>query len=284
MPGPFSGEDDLIYNITVNGYYADYDFFKSTASAPVAVGVYHSNWTDVGCPGAGATPATTPGTVYDGNSTNNNGGISFPAVSPQNRYMLGFDGMSTQPLELFVYDRLVAVSGITVSSGGSKTVNSTGLPLRAMTSSSAVTGVGVQVWLEVTTATATTALSAVINSYTDQNGVASNVGYPIVAPNVAMKAGDMIGPLPLALGDTGVASVQNIQVLGTAPSAGVVNVVLLKPIYSIPLAAFAWNNRDLVCQIPALPPIPDNACLGIMYLSTNTTATLVWGKIKTAYK
>jgi hypothetical protein len=273
MPG-FSSYDNLISAITQSGQFTDFNFFKVSA-ADLAAGVWHSCWLDVGFPGAGATPgAAGSGTTYDGTSTHNNGGMGFAAVSPASRFGLSFGAVATQSLSLQLYDRLVATSGILTTSTGSKTATTVALPRYT-------SGLDVEAWLECT-ATCTGTVPAVhLLSYTGNVNGSGQVGGNITLPGL-LKAGDMI-QLPLASGDTGVTAVSTINV-DTAGTVGTFNLVLLKPLATIPLTADVWNERDLIMQIAGLPQVFDTACLCLKWLATTTTAPNIWGQIRTAYE
>lgn len=80
------------------------------------------------------------------------------------------------------------------------------------------------------------------------------------------------GPfLPLQSGDAGIRSIQSVQYSATRTS-GVGNIVLVKPIVTIPLATVGVaSERDLLNQLPSLPQIQDGACLHwIMYAGAAT--------------
>lgn len=270
----FVSYDDLITQITTNSQYDEFFSYK-ISGAPILAGVWHTTWLDSGFTGAGSAPATTPGTAYDGSGTHNNGGVTFANVSPANRYLLTFGAVSTTAINIMLVDRLVAVSGLSVASTGNKTVSSTTLPRYT-------TGVGVQPWLEVTTAFTTTVPIITLNSYTNQAGATGHTGTATVAPSSTTKIGDMF-PLTVAAGDTGIQAVSTISV-GTAASAGAVNLVLLKPLAYLNLAAETWNEKDFVLQLPSMPQLFDTHCLHVIWQSTGVAAPTIWWNIRTSYK
>lgn len=268
----FTSYDDIINEITVNGKKYEWNFFK-VPSAAEAAGVWHSLWTAVGTPGAGAAPATTPGTVYDDAA----GSINFPDQASDQKHLLALAGMSSQHATLMLYDRLVAVSGISVASTGNKTVNSDALPRYT-------DGVDVQVWLEVTTATTTTAAVCSLNSYTANDSIGSGrSGGTITFPATATNQDVLVGPMPLQSGDRGVKSVEVGLNVGTAASAGVVNVVLLKPLAFLPLTQGISNERDLVLQITSMPRIYDGASLALAVCPGTSNNGNLWGRVVVGY-
>lgn len=270
MPG-FASYDELINKITAAAQATDFHFHKAS-SALQGAGWWHSLWKATGTPAAGSDPAATPGTQYNASSA---GALSFSNVSPMTRHGLSFGAVASQNLTLMVYDRLVGVSGISLATTGVKTVNSTALPRYT-------DGVGVQPWLEVTTATTTTAPNVNLNSYTNDSGVAGRSGTGLTFPAAATVLTAAIGPLPPQAGDKGVRSVESLNV-ATAAAAGVVNLILIKPLEYIPLTQSIWNERDLVMQFSKLPRIYDDACLGLMLFASGTTSSQAWGQIKTGY-
>jgi hypothetical protein len=74
------------------------------------------------------------------------------------------------------------------------------------------------------------------------------------------------GPfLPLAPGEAGVADIDSALFSAASAGAGFVNIVLCKPLATIPLtAAFYASERDLLNQLPSLPQVKDGACLGFI--------------------
>lgn len=285
MALPFLSLDDLI-NAMSSGQTDDYPFSKISAP-PIAVGVWHSTWAENGTPGAGAVDSG--GTQYVNGSggsgaSANKGGFGFAtiALSPQGRVATAFAVASTQIGQAVLADRLCAIGPVTVSSTGSKTL--TTMPALPRYT----TGVGVEVWLEVTTAFTVTAGKFFLDSYTDdagnaaQNATSSRLATAISA---TIKVGDMIGPFPLLPGDLGVRALASFNV-NTAPTAGAVNVVLLRrlsTIVPIPVAGGS-NTRNLISQVPSMPVIPDGASLFVMYQAGSVTAPNLVGNLVTAYK
>jgi hypothetical protein len=202
--------------------------------------------------------------------------MNWSAVSPSTAHVVTFGGVSTVNCTLQLVDRLVGVSGISLATTGSKTVNSTTLPRYSGTAAAVV-----EAWVEVTTATTTTAPVISANSYTNQAGTAARAGGNLTFPAAATVARWM-GKLPLQAGDAGMQSVQTINV-ATAAAAGVCNVILQRPLATLPLIANVWNERDLVLQLAALPQVFDGASLALMQLASATTATSIWGTVRLAY-
>jgi len=276
MPG-FASRDDLISEITVNGKQDLFNFYK-TSSAPEAAGVWHSLWPAAGQPGAGANEAATPGTARDSDATSPvAGSMFFPDRSTDLRYLLSFGAVSTQNCTLMLYDRLVGVSGISLASTGAKTVNSA-----ALTRYSGTAATLNEAWLEVTTAGTTTAPIVNLNAYTSSDGSTALAGPNLTLPSTTMNVQSMV-QLPLNAAEQGIRSIEAGLNVGTAGTAIVVNALIIRPLARIPLLANIWNEVSFLDDVMGLPRIYDNACLGLAFLATGTTAATVWGTVNCAY-
>lgn len=274
MPG-FASYQQLAVSTQV-GRSATSALYKA-AQAPQGAGAWYSSWTQAGVPAAGANPASTPGTAYVSAA----GAFTFPDVAPQRRYLSQVMlTPSSQPMTLMVYDRLVGVGSLSITSAGSRTVNSVPLPRYAGADS-----VGVQAWIEVPSAlTVSTALQLSLSSYTNQDGVAGRAGTAVNPPFATLPAGSLIGPLPLQAGDTGVRSVEvGLGVGGTVPATGVVNLLLLRPLTYLFAFAGNANERDQIVVTTKLPRVHDGASLAFAFLAGSTTAFSYWGTLATVW-
>jgi len=264
----FDSLDDLIQEITVNDKIHDFPFFRY-GTAPEAADVWHSYWALNGMPGAGSAPASTPGTAR----TDAGGSIWFPNSAPDTKHILTFGALATENCVLMLYDRLVDVGAISIAGTGSKTVNSVALPRYA-------TGLGIEAWIEFTSAVTAGTPALSMSSYTSSDGTAGRAGTSLTL--TATPVLHSMWKLPLQAGDKGVRSVENLNVsaLGTS---GVLNVVLVKPLVYLPIAASSWNEKDMVNQLHALERIYDGASLALAQFATGTTATNVYGQLRVAY-
>lgn len=277
MPG-FTSRDDLINELTTNGKADLWNFYKVAPAAAEAAGVWQSLWKGVGNPGAGSDPAATPGTVYDSDPTTPvAGSIYFPDRSTDQRYLLSFGAVATQNCTLMLYDLLAGVSGISTATTGAKTVNS-----GALTRYSSTAATLNEVWLQVTTATTTTAPVVNLSSYTAADGTTAQTGGNVTFPAAATDLHTMI-QVPLNASKQGVRSVEAGLTVGTASAAGAVNVLIIRPLARIPLLANVWNEVSFLDDTMGLPRIYDNANLALALLASTTTATTVWGSVSCAY-
>lgn len=272
----FASVDDLINEVTANGKLLEEWFNKITTGSIQGEGTWTSLWRFGTLPVAGSDPATTPGTAYD----NDDSGLAkWADQDPDEKRLMVIEGMlSSSNIQgrIFLYDRLVGVSGLGLSSTGNKTVSSTALPRYT-------DGKGVEAWLEITTATATTAPIVSINSYTDQDGNTGAAGPTLTFPAAATVANSLIGPLPLADGDYGIRAVSTLNV-ATAGSAGVCNLILLKPLAQLSISSVS-GHFDLLGNLPSMPRIYDGATLGLAFVPDvgNSVTNQLWGRILAAY-
>jgi hypothetical protein len=163
------------------------------------------------------------------------------------------------------------------------------------------TGAGVMAFNCVfPTATLTGAHNMAI-TYTNQAGAGSHAMPQSVAATVSAlpthihhsgTAANNVGPfLPLQSGDSGIRSIQNYQQTVSTGSATFVNLVLCKPIMSIPITTqFVLAERDLLNQFPSLPLIQEasassGACLAwLQYAGAATpAATNFFGTLEFAW-
>lgn len=288
---PITSLDDLINSLS-SGQGDDFPFFKFS-TAPSIQGVWHSTWAEPGGPAAGSVDATgtayvnggTPGSGLAVGASCAAGGFGFPsgiAVSPKNRFGTALSVSATQQLNVMIADRLCSIGPVTVTSTGSKTL--TTLPPLPRYAG----GVGVEAWLEVTTAFTGSLASFFLNSYTgSNNGSGTNATSARLATAMlaTIKVGDMIGPFPLLSPDVGVQAIASFDV-NVAPTAGAVNVVLLRRLPTmVPIILAATSNaRNLLSQIASLPQLFDGASLFAMYQPVGTTAPSIFGHFASAYK
>jgi hypothetical protein len=85
------------------------------------------------------------------------------------------------------------------------------------------------------------------------------------------------GPfLPMAGGDTGVASIQSFTFSGGTAytGSGVLALCIARPLLDLPVPVSGmWSERDLVNQLPSMPQVMDGACLAWMLFGTGATTT-----------
>ncbi|HEU5456237.1 MAG TPA: hypothetical protein VFU85_11195 [Nocardioides sp.] len=278
MPG-FADLDQIIESMTALDDFFEIPFCKySTVSESQTFP--HSLWRAPGVPGPGGDGAAFSATPGAGGTALDQDGLSigWGDTSPATKHLIGMDVRATSTLDIILFDRLVSVSGRTINSTGAKDVNSVALPRYT-------DGVGVEVYLEVTTAT-TAAAVVTLSSYTDQGGTGGQAGSTSVTfPAAATNVDTLVGPMPLATGDYGVRSVEQINVGTSGAGSAAVNVVLLKELARVPVAALLSNSRDFVSQISTLPRVYDGAALMLAFHPSSTSQQpQVHGHLTAAYR
>lgn len=138
-------------------------------------------------------------------------------------------------------------------------------------------GAGVQAFLTASTA-GTAGTGTFQLTYTNSAGTGSRTtpSSPALPTNTATSplltvpysgtGSGKFGPFfPLAAGDAGIRTIQNI-ILGTAGvTTGVYNLCFAKPLLTLPITTLGVaSERDLVNQLPSMPRVYDGACLAWM--------------------
>ncbi len=277
----FTSLDDLISEVT-GGKTTRFDFNKITGGAAYTAGRWYDMSPLAGTPVANAWAGTALAwrscDETTGNGTQIFGIPHGGNVTPDTKHGLNVSAISAVatavPGQLMLVDMQGYYPGINMNVATLQTL--TGTPTLRYTN-----GVGVRAGLVIVTSSGATAHNLSM-SYTNQAGTSGRT-LPVtvsctasaITPHITHSgtAANNYGPfLPLASGDTGIQSVQSVQ-LSAASLAGTAALVLYKPLLSIPLvAASILTERDLLNQIPSLPQIKDGACLTWLYFAGAATA------------
>lgn len=170
------------------------------------------------------------------------------------RAVASFAGSSAHLL----VDRLSHQGGLSGTVTGVQTTN---LPTAALTRY--VSGVGVVALLEIYVAVGATATTIVV-SYTNQAGVAGQLSPAFTFGGSTDQGITRAIIVPLASGDTGVRSVENVNILATTGTAGNFGVTLVKPLQSFISAVGAERQIefDAVKNLGlCFPKLQTGACL-----------------------
>lgn len=274
----FASHDAFIKALT-SGRKQEWRFVKdggATNETPEAAGTWVSYYVAPGSPGAGTAPTTSWAAFNDGS-----GAITFTAVSTAKRYLYGVDCCATSSGTLMIYDRLghIQTAANALASTGNKTITAT-LPARYSGADTEDLH-NIEAWLELTTATNTTAPIVSMNSYTNSAGTNTRAGGSLTFPATATNIGWM-SPLPLQAGDKGVSAISTINVATAAASTGTANVLLVRPIAFVPVVANLVTS--ITVQDGLIPRrIYDASSLCLAFFATSTTVVDFWGSITTAY-
>ena len=245
-------------------------FIKAVTGTLVA-GRPHSTVYQAGRPGAFTAPS--PG-IAGAALTSYAGQIPFTnPTGGKNTYLARFQGSATQAGVLILADRLWHNSGISVTTTGAQTVDSVAWPARDMNAST--DGVGVQIGLEVVTATGAGAATPTI-SYTNSGGTGSRAG-AMWTSYVASSIAGSFYPFTMAAGDVGVRSIQTVT-LGVSMTSGSVSLVAYRELARLELTANNIPNAiDAITS--GLPRLFDNTVPFLIFVPNTTTTSNIGGQI-----
>lgn len=247
-------------------------FFKTArvagaaATAPIA-GRPASLWTYDGYPSAGTAPSTWA------NPDNTTAGALKQADAGGGRTKRITQAWATGLVggTLLLYDRL------------GHNGNLSGTTTTAQTFTGSITrytdGVGNIAWIEVYTIIGTTG-STVTMSYTNTDSTSGRTSPAVVIGGTGFREVTRCLFLPLQSGDTGIKSVENIDLVGTTGTAGAIGVTIAHPIAYMGLGgAGSPGWRDFATGLPGIPDIEAGACLSLLWVGNTTTAPEVLGGI-----
>lgn len=291
---PFTSVDDIVSEIS-NGKFHRIDWNKITGGAAYTAGRWYDfsalNGTPIANAWAGTALAWTACNETTGNGTQVFGLPHGGNVSPDTKHGLNVSavtGVATGvPGVLMLVDMQGYYPGISMNVATAQTLTGTPAPRYA-------NGAGVRAFLVITATSGATAHN-ISMSYTNQAGTSGRT-LPVtvagtasaIVPHITHSgtAANNYGPfLPLASGDTGVQSVQSVQ-LSAASGAGTAALVLARPLLTLPLTTSGVAaERDLLNQLPSLPRVQDGACLTWLYFAGAATAanTNFYGSLEVAW-
>lgn len=275
----FSSNDDFINEVTTNGKYWRADFNKITGAAAYTAGRWYDTSGLTGTPVANAWT----GTALAAQAPSDTSGFGIwhsGNVSTDTKHILNVAALTSAatgvPSMLMLADLCLYYPGINMNVATSQTLtNSTTLTRYT-------DGAGLRAALIVTATTGATAHNLSM-TYTNQAGTGSRT-LPVtvactasaIVPHITHSgtATNNYGPfLPLASGDTGIRSVQSVQ-LSAASGSGTAALALYRPLLTMPLTTVSVaSERDLMNQLPSLPRVQDGACLvWLLYTGAATAA------------
>lgn len=246
--------------------------WRKAAFTGEAVGEMFSPFFTAGMPGAAAAPTGLNGTAL----TTYAGQIPVPAaVSGEAIYLADLAAQQGGNVAgIWLCDRLWHNGSIVVTTTGAQAITHPGLPARDR--SGTTLGDGVEIGLEVSTATTNAGTTAPTISYTDSAGVAGNTGTIPTFPITAVAG--QFSVFSLAAGDTGVRTVESLS-LNTSLVTGTVHLVMFRRLAYIPLAVAGVGAS----MPPGLPVrLYDNSVPFALYDLIGTAGGVVAGRIQWA--
>jgi len=230
------------------------------------------------------TGTATPNGLYTG-------GVVGPNVKNVLNVSAYSGAATSAPAVMMLVDQVAmfTVSSVTTtgaqSFSGTQTLPryATGAGLQAFIVPSVVMGAGTPtIRLEYTNAAGVSGRLTPASPLLPTANATAPVGSVIYSGTGAGKYGPF---MPLAGGDTGIRSVQSINLSATMSSGSLV-VILAKPILTLPITTIGVaSERDLVNQLPSMPRIFDGANLQwLMYAGNNTPVnTAFYGSLDVAW-
>lgn len=237
----------------------DWRYLAAAASVPV-ISRWTSSWLLEGNPGSGSIPSTA---VACDNTTL--GGMVLPSPgSGRTKYIEAVCGVVGGTHGSFViYDRLLHSGGLSAAITTSQSVGGT------ITRNTG--GIGNQIWLEVYSVLGSATANATV-TYTNQDGVGGRTSVVSIGgsgANTNWREVHRSILCPLQTGDTGVRSVQSVQLDANTNTAGNFGVTIAKPLIQILLDSFSVAHTMTFGEWPMLDI--SQSCLSVMLAHGNAT-------------
>lgn len=195
------------------------DVFKVGATKSSAAGYWYTTWPAAGTP--------SPGTYPIEPQTCDNTTIGSLNFYSSNQYINVVNAsLSCQMVGgIYLLDRLIHTQPFSMATTTLQTISSVNLPSRVESN------VGLEIWMEITTAIAANASGSVTITYVDENNVAnkSTNNFPITTA-LDIKTAIQI---PLASGTRGLTRLTGVQ-FSSGWTAGAASFVIAKRICTIP--------------------------------------------------
>jgi len=278
----FTGQDDLINQVSTNGKFYRADWQKSTfATTAHTAGMWYSLFRGGGNPPADAILGTGTNLAFQAltDATTNATGIQHGGDVGGFKVLLNAAAQTaaatTAPCVLMLVDLLGFYPVTSVTTTGAQTLNNT------VTLPRYTDGAGVQAFITPSTVmgAATPSISIGYTNSASTGGRATPATLPIGNTAAAVTSvvysgtgAGKFGPfMPLQDGDAGIKSVQSIN-LSASYVSGVLNLVLCKPLLTLPITTLGVTaERDLVNQFASMPKVYDGACLAWLMLAGAAT-------------
>ena len=246
------------------------EFYTKALSGTLVAGRPFTPFYTAGIPGAATANASG---VAGAALTSYAGQIGIPTASG-NTHLMRFSGVSSaQAGMLLLGDRLWHNSGLSVTTTGAQTVNSVAWPARD--ENGATDGAGVQIGLEISTATGNGNANPSI-SYTNSAGTAGKTGSMVTAYVNASAIGSFY-PFSLAAGDVGVRSIQSLT-LGTSMISGAFALVAYRVLATLELPAAGIPNA-VDALTSGMPRLYDTSVPFLLFYPSTTTTTQLSGQV-----
>jgi hypothetical protein len=265
-----------------NGNPENIFFMKAPKTSGVTVtstvaGRAASLWRYDGMPSAGDIP--TSGAIPD---LTTQGAIPFTAPGGGRDKILIGAGACPSTLGVFLlYDRIFHIGGLSGTSTAAQTVQ--GSPASpALTRNTG--GAGNIAFYEIYTVIGSTSRTLTM-TYTNQAGTGSRTS-TINIGGTGFREVTRMQRIPLEAGDSGIQSVQSVQLNVSTGTLGNFGITIAQPLAWIPVgAAGTMGWRDWTTGLPGMPTINPNACLSLLFIPNAAVTTLdLFGCLSTVEK
>jgi hypothetical protein len=256
-----SGGSGNVQTIFINKKNANY---SNSLSGNLGAGYFQPGWSSLflisGAPGI---PTVLPSTVTACTNTTDGGMKQQNPPSGKQQWLWNWtvntSRGTTSPM-FMLYDRLIHMGGLSAAATTLQTINLTGLTRY----SSTTTCVGNRILVEVLASIGTTQRTLTV-IYTNQDGVSGRTSTVLWGGSGGQASIGSAQIVPLVSGDTGVKSVESVQLNGSTGSAGNYGVSIIRPLdYCGSLLSVSQQN-DLMNGIPTLNvEILPQACLCLL--------------------
>lgn len=243
--------DRVIFTGAGGGLFA----VHSGPALPVA-GRITSLWQYCGTPSHGYIP--TGASIANSSTIGSISQLITIASGSTQTWLLGAMGGALATGTFVLYDRLCHTGGLNGTL--------TGQAVNTPTLTRQTGGVGNRIMLEIYSAIGATG-TTVYATYTNQNGVSGQTTTQTTIGGAGFSESQRLMILPLAIGDTGVQSVQTVTLLATTGTVGNFGVTIIDPIVQIPAPQLGYAFRDLIMGCPAIQPITPQACLAMYFIA-----------------
>ncbi len=257
------------------GTITDFSDLIAVGTASTAQHIEFSVDNRVGSAAATIGAALQTISIWRYNKTNGAQGVAPTSVTAPDRTTLGAIGQANatpgKELKLLsmmamasfapggavtLYDRLLHIGGLNATTITAQTVGG------SITRNTG--GENNQIWVEINSQIGSTART-ITASYTNQAGTASKTTVAVNFGGTGYREAERMFRLPLADGDTGVQSVQNVTISASTGGAGDFGVVILRPIAQVFMAGPGFGaSRDFVSDSTPVT-IPEDACLALYF-------------------
>ena len=235
-----------------------------------------SFWTYDGMPTGGAVPTT--GSIPDRTTQ---GAIPFtPATGGRDKHLINTSITPFISGVYLLYDRLFHEGGLSATSTAAQTIQ--GSP-----ASPALTrytgGTGNIAFYEIYTDFGGNSRTLTM-TYTNQTGTSGRTSTINIGDNFFREVTRM-QRIPLAAGDSGIQSIQTVQINISSGTLGNFGITIAQPLAWIPVnVAGTMGWRDYTTGLPGIPVIDPDACLSLMFIPVAATAPELTGLLATVEK